>query len=215
MRHAAHILHDANSLLSLSDKLVLGLFNLLLGLGAELGLLLPSRRIGLAELEGGALGVGLDRVQGESGLFNILPGAGREHDVGVEGGVPAREEAALDLRVLRKTGLADALHGEGVLFEGGGQRVLARAGVVLVQGLARGKTGAGHGMAKGLGLGLGGRGRDESSLGLGGAGGRGEKADLFTDGAAEILESLLYVRGVVVGFVLILLAAIGGEKQDD
>lgn len=197
-----HVLHDANSLLGLSNKLVLSLLNLLLGLGAELLLLALAG----ANLEGVALGVRLDGVQRQAGLFDVLSGAGGEHDVGVERRVPAGQEAALNLRVLGQTSLADALHGEGVLLESGGQGVLASASMVLVQGLAASQAGAGNGMAKGLGLGLCGRGRDEGGLGFGGGGGGRQEGDLFADGAAEVLEGLLDVRGVVVGLVGILRA---------
>lgn len=202
-----HILHDANGLLGLGDELVFGLFNLLLSLGAELGLLLASSSVALSQLEGGALGVGLDGIERESGVLNVLSGAGGEHDVGVESRVPAGKEAALDLRVLGETGLADTLHGQGIFLEGGGQRVLASTGVVLVQGLAASQTGTSDGVAEGLGLGLCGRGSDESGLGLGGASGGGEEGDLFADGASEVLEGLLDVGRVVVSLVGVLLAA--------
>lgn len=166
----------------------------------------------LANLEGSTLGVGLDSIQGQSGLFNILSGARSKHYVGVEGGVPTGKEAALDLVVLGKAGLANALHGERILLERSSQRVLTSAGVVLVQGLTASQTGAGDSMAKRLGLGLRGRGSDEGGLSLGGAGGGGQQANLFTHRASEVLEGLLHIRGVVVGFVGILLTASRRER---
>lgn len=56
-------------------------------------------------------------------------------------------------------------------------------------------------MAEGLGLRLGARGSDESGLGLAGGGRRRQKRDLLANGAAEVLEGLLDVGRVVVGFV--------------
>ena len=82
----------------MGDKLVLGLFNLLLSLGAELVLFrMRGARTLAAELEGGALGVGLDGVERQPGPFNVLPGARGEAQVCVESRVPASQEAALDL----------------------------------------------------------------------------------------------------------------------
>lgn len=61
-------------------------------------------------------------------------------------------------------------------------------------------------MAEGLRLRLGSWGSDESCLGLGRRGRGREEGDLFADGAAKVLESLLDVRRVVVGLVRILRA---------
>lgn len=165
----------------------------------------------LAKLESVALDAGLDSIERQSGVLDILAGASRKHDVGVERRVPASKEAALDLGVLGDAGLSNALHGEGVLLEGSGQRVFASTSVVLVQGLATSQTGAGNGMAEGLRLGLGGRRSDKSGLSLGGGGGRGEERNLFADGASEVLESLLDVGRVIVSLVGVLGAA--GREQ--
>lgn len=133
---ASHILHDTNSLLGLRDKLVLGPLNLLLGLVAELVVVEGvSARCG-PKLPGGALDAGLDRIQRQAGLLDALARARGEREVGVERRVPPGQEAALDLGVLREAGLADALLRERVLLERRGQRVLAGARVLLVQGLA-------------------------------------------------------------------------------
>lgn len=160
-----------------------------------------------SELEGGSLGVGLNGIQGESRLLDVLAGAGSEVNVSVQGGVPASEETALDLGVLGESGLSDTLHGEGVLLEGSGQGILASTGVVLVQDLATGQTSTGNGMAEGLGLRLSGRGGYQGCLGFGGRCGTGEQLDLLADGAAEVLEGLLDVGRVIVGLVGVVGAA--------
>lgn len=161
----------------------------------------------MANLESVTLDAGLDSIERQSGVLDVLAGAGRKHDVGVERRVPASKEAALDLGVLGDAGLSNTLHGEGVLLEGSGQRVLASTSVILVQGLATSQTGASNGMAEGLGLGLGGRRSDKSGLSLGGGGGGGKERNLFANGASEVLESLLDIGRVVVSLVGILGAA--------
>ena len=204
----SYVLHDTNGLLSLSDKLVLGLLNLLLGLVAQLRLLvgLGAGR-SASKLPSVALDTRLDGIEGEAGLFNALASAGCKHQVGVEGGVPACQETALDLRILGQAGLAHALHGQGILLEGSSEGVLAGTGVLLVEALAAGKTGAGDGVRERLGLRLRAGGCGKGSLGLGGGAGRGQQGDLLADSAAEILEGLLDVGGVVVRLVGIVRAA--------
>lgn len=93
-------------------------------------------------------------IKRQAALLDALARARGEHDVRVEGGVPASQEAALDLRVLRQAGLADALLRQGELLERRGERVLAGARVLLVQRLAAGQGRAGDGVGEGLGLGL-------------------------------------------------------------
>lgn len=204
LQWATHVLHDPNGLLGLSNKLIFGFLYLLLCLGAQLLLL---GRLGplspLSELEGVALGVCLDRIKRKPGLLNILTSTGREVEVGVQGGVPTGEEAALDLGVLRETSLANALGSECVLLESSSQGILASASVVLVQHLTACQAGAGDGVAEGLGLRFRGRRSDESGLGLGGGGGGGEKGHLFADSTSEVLEALLDVGRVIVGFVVV------------
>lgn len=58
-------------------------------------------------------------------------------------------------------------------------------------------------MAEGLGLGLRGGGSDEGGLSLSGGGSGGKEGDLLADGATEILEALLDVGRVIVGFVVV------------
>lgn len=200
-----HVLHDTNGLLGLSDKLVLSLLNLLLGLRAQL--LLVVGLIALAaEAESGTLGVGLDSIKREARVLNVLTGAGSETQVGVKGSVPTSEEAALNLGILGKTGLANTLAGKRILLQGRRKRVFTGTSVVLVQELAARQTGAGDSMAESLGLGLGSGRSDEGGLGFGRGGRGGEEADLLADGAAKVLESLLDVRGVVVCLVGVLRA---------
>lgn len=168
-------------------------------------MLLTTLRV-TTKLEGSALGMGLDGIQGKTGVLDVLASASSKGQVGVKGGVPASQESALNLSILGKTGLTNTLRGKRILLQSGRQRVLTGTGVVLVKQLAARQTGAGDGMAEGLGLRLGSRGSDESGLGLGGGGGRGKKVNLFADGAAKVLEGLLDVRGVVVGLVGVLRA---------
>lgn len=203
-RVETHVLHDADGLLRLGDKVIFGLLNLLLRLGAELCLLVGLRLGGGSHLPRVALDASLDGVEGQTGLLNILTRAGGELEVRVEGGVPPGQEAALDLGVLGQARLAHALHRQGIFLQGGSQRVLTGAGVLLVQRLAASQAGAGDRVGEGLGLRLGGRGSSQGCLGLGGGCGRREERDLLANGAAEILEGLLDVGRVVVGFVGVL-----------
>ena len=133
---------------------------------------LLAGRTGCPELPRGALDASLDGVEGETGLLDALAGARGEVQVRVESCVPSGKESALDLGVLREAGLAYALHGEGIFLEGRGQGILARTGVLLVQGLAAGQTGAGDGVGEGLRLGLGGGRSRQGSLRFGGRCGR-------------------------------------------
>lgn len=202
-----HVLHDANSLLGLGDKVILGLLNLLLRLRAQL-LLLVSLSLGRAgDLPGRALDAGLDGIEGQARLLDVLARAGGELEVGVEGRVPPGQEAALDLGVLGQAGLAHPLHRERVLLQRRGQRVLPGARVLLVQGLAARQAGAGDRVRERLGLRLRGRGRGQGGLGLGGGCGGGEKGDLLADGSAQVLEGLLDIGRVVVGLVRVLRSA--------
>jgi hypothetical protein len=202
-----HVLHNTNGLLSLGDELVFGLLNFFLSLGAQLLLLVGLVVVGVtANAESGALGVSLDGIQRETRVLNVLAGAGSESQVGVESSVPASKEAALDLGILGKTGLTNTLAGKRILLQGRRKRVLAGTGVVLVEELAAGQTGAGNSMAESLGLRLGSGRSDKGGLSFGRRGGRRKKADLFAYGAAKILERLLDVRGVIVGLVGVLRA---------
>ena len=203
---ATHILHDTNSFLSLSNKFILSLLNLLLSFGAQLGLLMWSSSVLDRELKGVALSMSLDSIKRKSGLLNVLPRASGEHEVGVEGSVPPSKEALLDLGILSKTSLTYTLHGEGIFLETSGERVFAGTGMVLVESLAASQRSTGNGVAEGLGLGLRGWRGDEGSLGLLGAGGSGEESDLFGDSATKILEGFLDIGRIIVGLVGVLRA---------
>lgn len=202
-----HVLHNTNGLLGLGDELVFGLLNFFLGLGAQLLLLvcLVVLRV-TAKAESSTLGVGLDGIQRQTRVLDVLAGAGSERQVGVESGVPTGKETALDLGILGKTGFTNTLAGKRILLQSRRKRIFASTSVVLVEKLAAGQTGAGNSMAESLGLRLGGGRSDEGGLGFGRRSGRREKADLFADGATKVLESLLDVRGVVVGLVGVLRA---------
>lgn len=171
-----------------------------------MGVLAVAR--GAGQLPGGALGAGLDRVEGEAGLLDVLARARREHQVRVERRVPAGEEPALDLGVLREAGLADALASQGVLLQRRRERVLARPRVLLVQELRARQARARERVVERLGLRLGRRRRDQGRLGLGGRRGVRQEVHLLADGAAEVLEGLLDVGRVIVGLVGVLRAVI-------
>ena len=206
-RLTTYVLHNADGLFSRRDELVLSLLDLLLSLGAQLlrGVRVVVAR-GPGQLPGVAPGAGLDRIEGETSLLDVLARAGREHQVGVQGGVPASQKPALDLGILGEAGLANTLAGQGILLQGGRERILARAGVLLVQKLRAGQTRARQGVVKRLGLRLSGWGCDQGSLGFGGGSGAGEKVHLLANGAAEILEGLLDIGRIVVGLVGVLRA---------
>lgn len=109
---------------------------------------------------------------------------------------------------MRQTGLTNTLLGQSILLQSGSERVLASAGVLLVEQLGAGQAGTGNGMVEGLRLGLRGRGRGQSSLCFGGSGRRRKQLDLLANGATKILEGLLDVGGVVIGFIGVLGAVI-------
>jgi hypothetical protein len=199
-----NVLHNTNGLLSLSDELIFGLLNFFLGLRAQLLLLMGLVVLTTTNAESSALGVSLDGVKRETRVLNILAGTGGKSQVSVESSVPASEKAALDLGILGKSGLTNTLAGKRILFQGRRKRVLAGTGVVLVEELAAGQTGAGNSMAKSLWLRLGSGRSNKGGLSLSRRGGGRQKADLFADGAAKVLECLLDVRGIIVGLVGVL-----------
>lgn len=201
-----HILHDTNSLLSLANELVLSLLNLKLGILRGLGLLMVLLIRLARELEHATLSPRLRRIKQQSRVLDAPARPRREHQVGVKGSVPPRQEASLDLCILREPGLANLLAGKGILLERGRERVLAGAGVLLLEELAAGQGGAGNGVGEGLGLGLGDGGCGEGGLGFGGGGGGGEELDLLADAAAEIRDVFADV-GVVVALVGVLCSA--------
>lgn len=176
-------------------------------MSASLTGVLRSRNSRHRQLPRGALCARLGGVERQARLFDIFARACGKHDVGVERRVPARQVAALNLGVLRKAGLADALLGEGKLFERRREGVLACSSVLLVQQLAAGERGARNGVGERLGLRLGrGRGR-QGGLSLGGRSGGREKLDFLADGAAEVAEGFIDVAGVIVGFGRVLVAS--------
>ena len=160
-----------------------------------------------AKLEGIPLDTSLDSIKVEPGLLNVLARTASEGQIGVQGGVPTSKEAALDASVLGQPCLSDSLHSECIFFKARGQRVLASAGVVLVQHLAARQAGTGDGMVEGFGLGLCARGCHKRRLGLRWRCSGGEEMNLLADSTSEILERLLDVRWVVVGFVGVLRTA--------
>ena len=163
-----------------------------------------------AEFPCGTLDARLDGVQVEAGLLDVLARASGKDQVRVQGRVPPGQEAALDLGVLGQAGLTHTLLRKGVLLESRGERVLAGARVLLVEGLAAGQAGAGDRVVEGLGLRLGARRGREGSLGLSGAGSRREESHLLADGATKVLEGLLDVGRIVVGLVGVLRAVSSG-----
>lgn len=90
------------------------------------------------ELEHATLSPRLRRIKQQSRVLDAPARPRGEHQVGVEGSVPPRQETGLDLCVLREPGLANLLAGKGILLERGCERVLAGAGVLLLEELAAG-----------------------------------------------------------------------------
>ena len=125
-----YILHHAHSLLSLGNKLVLGLLNLLTGIFAQV----------VQVTVGGGLFTGFDRIQRETSILDTLAGLGCEHQVGVQRRVPSSQEARLDLRILRQTRLADSLLGKSIFLQSSRKRIFAMA--ALRQGLRAGERSA-------------------------------------------------------------------------
>lgn len=199
-RSETYVLHHAHSLLSLTNKLILRLLNLLAGILAQ---------IIQITVRGGLL-ARLDRVQSETRVLNVLPRLRCEHQVGVQRGVPASQETGLDLRILGKTGLADLLLSQGILLQRSGERVLHMA--ALRQGLGAGERRACNRMVEGLGLRLGRGGRGQGGLGFGGGAGLGEEVDLLVDSAAQVVEGFADVGWVVVGLVGVLRANLGESR---
>lgn len=121
----------------MSDEFVLSLLNLLLGLGAKFLFLtgLGVRGSTLAKLESSALGMSLNGIKGQTGVFDILASTSGKVEVRVQSSVPAGKETALNLGVLSQTGLTYTLRGERILLQGRGKRILSSTSVVLMQHL--------------------------------------------------------------------------------
>ena len=189
----AYILHNANSLLSLANKLILSLLNHLPILLVQVINFTPGRALG-----------SLCRIQHQSRVLDILPRLGREHQVRVQSRVPPRKEPALDLRILRQSRLANLLRRKRILLEPSCERVLVAIGVCLGQEVRTGEGCAGDRVVEGLGLGFRCWGSGQGSLGFRGGGRVREELDFLADGAAQVVEGFADVRGVVVGFVGVL-----------
>jgi hypothetical protein len=199
-----HILHDTDRLLRLPDKLILSLFNLrprLLGQILFPAILAPRLA---RQIEDGPLRARLGRIETQSRVLDGLARARRKLDIRVQRRAPARQEAALNLRVLSEPRLAHLLARDGVLLERGGERVFAGRRLLLGEQVRGVESGAGDGVGEGLGLGLC-RGRGgQGGLRFGGGRGVGEEVDFLRDGAAEVGDGLADVGGVVVGLVGVL-----------
>ena len=162
---------------------------------------------------GSSLLARLNRVQHQPGVLNVLARLGGEHQVGVESGVPASQEAGLDLGVLGQTGLTDLLLGQSVLLQCAGQRVLAFG--ALHEGLGAGERGPRDSMVEGLGLRLGRRRCGQGGLGFGGGAGLRQELDLLIDCTAQVVEGLADVGRVVVGLVGILRAGSSSGRLEN
>lgn len=123
----------------------------------------------------------LDGVKHQAGVLNILARLSSEHQVGVEGGVPAGEEAGLDLSILGQASLANLLLCQSILLQCSCKRVLTLG--ALRECLGAGKGGTGDRVVEGLRLGLCGRRGCQGSLCLGGRACLGQKLDLLVDSA--------------------------------
>lgn len=127
------VLHYAHGLLRLPDKLVLSLLHhcpRILTHDLIVQPILPPSLLSGQRESGPALRLSLRRVQAQPRILDGLARALCKHQVRVQRGAPAGQEAALDLRVLDQARLADLLARNGVLLQRRRQRVLARARVV-------------------------------------------------------------------------------------
>jgi hypothetical protein len=131
---------------------------------------------------GAGLFASLDGVKHQAGVLHILARLSSEHQVGVEGGIPAGQEAGLDLSILGQTSLANLLLGQSILLQCSGKRVLALG--ALRERLGAGQGGTGDRVVEGLGLGLCGRRGCQGSLCLGGRACLGQELDLLVDSPA-------------------------------
>ena len=137
----AYILHNANSLLSLANKLILSLLN-------HLSILfIQSIDFTLRGTLGSLCG-----IEHQSRVFDILPSLGREHQVRVQSGVPSSKEPALDLRILGQSGFANLFRSKRVFLESSCKRILVAIRVCLSQEVRASKSSACNRVAEGLGL---------------------------------------------------------------
>lgn len=201
-----HILHDTNGLLRLPHELILSLLNLSPRLLTNL-LLHAIFPAGLArQRESTTLSISLRSIQAQPRVLHRLAGPRRKHNIRVQRRTPARQKSALDLGILCEPSLSDLLAGNSELLEGGRERVFAGTGMLTGQNVRAVQGGTGNGVAEGLGLRLRGGRCGEGGLGFGGRSRGGQEVDFLGDGAAEIVEGLADVGGIVVGFVRVLRA---------
>ena len=200
-----NVLHHTNSLLSLANKVILSLLNLQLRLLRRLSLLMMLVLLLARQLEQSTLRPRLRSIQHQSRVLDTLSRTSSEHQVGVQCGVPASQESALDLCILCQSRLADTLGCKCVLLQCGCERVLAGARVLLLQEMGGGEGGARDGVGEGLWLWLGGWWCDERGLCFGWSAGGGEELDLLADAAAKVGQVLTDVV-VVVALVGVLVA---------
>lgn len=149
------------------------------------------------QLEESTLGLCLRRVQCKSSILNTLSRPRRKHQVGVKRSVPSCQEAALNLCILRQSGLSNTLRRKCVLLQSSSEWVLAGARVLLVEELGGGKGGTSDGVGEGLWLWLGGWWCGQGGLCFGWGSGGGEKLDLFGHAAAKVVQVLTDVAVVV------------------
>ena len=204
-----HILHNADGLFSLRNKLVL--------LGLDLGPSILSQMV-IAQIitSGGneprsAL-LAFCGIEAQPRILDAAPRARRKLDAGVKRGGPAGQELGLDGGVLGQARLADLLLRDRVLLQARRQRVF-RAGLFdAAERRRRRQRRARDGVVEGLGLWFCGGWRSHGRCGFRGGGCAAEEADLFGDGAAKVIERLANVARVVVGFVRVLRAIPGARR---
>jgi hypothetical protein len=133
-----YVLHDPNSFFGMRHKLIFRLLDFLLGFRTQLWLfvLCGAWRSRRGQFPSSPSGPGLDGIQRQSSLLDILSRTRSKHQVRVEGCVPTSQEAALDLGILGQTCLADSLGSQSVLLKSGRKGILACPRVLLVEGLA-------------------------------------------------------------------------------
>lgn len=176
------VLHDADSLLCASNKLILSCLNLDSLLLAQVLIIMMdwiTTSLGSWEAESDAWSVlclGLGSIEAETSVLNVLAGLLGELDVGVQGGVEGGVEVGDDALVLLETGFADLLGCKSILLEGSSERI---GWLEEVSGADGGATeSVVESLWGGLWSWLG-----ESGLGFGGAVGLREKLNLVLDGA--------------------------------
>lgn len=128
LRKGTYILHDPNGLLRLRNKLILS------SLYGSPSFFTESFVIGV-HAAASSSGLCLCRIQHEPSLLDIPPRPCRKHEIGVQRRRPSRQEAVLNLGILRQSGFPDLLLGQSVFLERSCKWIFAGTRVVLGEDL--------------------------------------------------------------------------------